>query len=65
MDFLLALIVTVAVVAIVVVCAIYIFKWMALSEPWSMIVRIIMGLVALFVLVGFVTGKIPLIRISL
>ncbi len=63
MEFLLALLITVGLVAIVVVAAIYIYNWMAPNDPWATIIRIIMGLIALVVLVGFITGKIPLIKV--
>jgi uncharacterized membrane protein len=62
---LMALIVTVCFIAIVCVIAFYIFRWMALPEPWNMVVRILLGLVALVVLVGFVTGRVPLIAVHL
>lgn len=65
MDFLLDLIVTLALIAIVVWFAIKIYAWMAPGETWAMPIRIVMGLIALVVLVGFLTRKIPLVHIPL
>ena len=66
MDFLLSLLVTIALVAIVVLCAIGIYRWVNPPEGvWALIVRIVMGLFALVVLIGFITGRIPLIPVRL
>ena len=62
---LIPLIVTVCFLAIICVLAIYIFRWMALPEPWNTVVRILMGVIALLVLLGFITGKVPLISVRI
>jgi hypothetical protein len=59
------LLITVALFACACVVVYYILAWMALGEPWALIFRVILGLAAIIIVLGFVTGKVPLLTLRL
>jgi hypothetical protein len=59
-----SLIIWVILLALVFYAAIWVIGWMALPDPAALIVRVLVGLVMLLVILGMVTGHVPMAHVN-